>query len=245
MGVPLEHKLRTDLDVTIAGIHERFGPDVLYKLEKPDSADIPHLSTGFPGLDKALGIGGIPRGHITELVGMPTSGMRTLALKVIASAHAVGDMAAYIDLSRTFDADYAVRCGVDISNLLLVRPVTLNEAVDMAYSFIANRSLGVLVWDLPTGQSNILSLAKLLSPLAQSACACICLSCAWDAPQNTKLAQQAVLRLRITRQAWLKRRRAVRGYRTQVAILKNKFSPLRREVSVTIGFSGAVAGDGA
>ena len=116
--------------MTVAAIQQRWGTQALRRWgEAPAyrqgqaarAVEAPHIPTGFPALDQALGIGGIPRGRITEMMGAPTSGMATLALKVIASAQSRRDMAAYVDLGYTFDPDYAARCGVTPDKLLLVR----------------------------------------------------------------------------------------------------------------------------
>src|SRR4051794_6445170 len=109
VGVPMENTKRQSLDAAVAGIRQRFGSHALHTLGEAES--VASVSTGFAKLDKALGIGGVPRGHITEFVGTPTSGIHTMAFKVIASAHRMGEMVVYLDLGQTFDPDYAVRCG--------------------------------------------------------------------------------------------------------------------------------------
>lgn len=236
------------LDNIVAGIQQRWGANVLRKLNKPDGG-VPHIPTGFAVLDHALGIGGIPRGHITEILGTPTSGMSTLALKIIASAHAQGDMAAYIDLARTFDADYAVRCGIDVASLLIVRPRSIDEAFDIAAAFSSNGSVGIITYDPglhrtdPTQEQT--GLNRLASLLAQSSCAFICLWIATDAANSSVFSLHAAVRLHVERERWLRRRRDVHGYRTRITILKNKFAPHPRQVSLVIGFSSAVDGDGA
>src|SRR5262245_17732673 len=105
------------------------------------------IPTGFGVLDEALGVGGIPRSHITEFLGIPTSGAITLALKVIASAQALGDIAAYLDLSESLDADYVARCGVDLAKLVLVRPQPKEKSLDMLYDIVEKKGAGVMVFD--------------------------------------------------------------------------------------------------
>ncbi len=241
MGDSTKH---TQLDVTVADIQRRFGPKAVTKLGQLEDAEVVPLPTGFARLDVALGIGGVPRGHITEFIGTPTSGVGTLALKLIASAHAIGDMAVYLDLSHTFDADYAVRCGIALHDVLIVRPHSAAEALDIAYSLVSNRSAGVIIYDAafaPREMPNPASVNRLLAPLAESACAYVWLSATNGRPPSVDGISQ---RLHLQREHWLKRRRDVRGYRARVTILKNKFSPLRQPVQITIGFSGAVSGDG-
>src|SRR5690349_3000444 len=92
------------LDRAIASIRHKWGETVLHQLDDSHkSSGIPHVPTGFPRLDAALGIGGVPRGHLTHLLGAPTSGATTLACKLL--AHATGEAIVYVDLTRTFDAD--------------------------------------------------------------------------------------------------------------------------------------------
>ena len=234
----MTHPERTGLETVLANLQARWGTRVVRKLSKPETVTVPHLETDFAMLDRALGIGGLPRGHVSELVGVPTSGVGTVALKTLASAHRMGEMAAYLDLSGTFDADYAVRCGVYLANVLLVRPTSDAEALDIACSLVSSGSVGALVYDAGTVVHSPVAWRRLLTPLANSACTFICLS-------TSATVESAAVRLRIERERWLYRRRDVRGYRARITILKNKFSALRRPVSVLIGFSGAVDGDGA
>ena len=226
-----------NLETTLAALHERWGSRAVRKLGESSGA-IPHLATSWPMLDRALGIGGLPRGHLSELVGAPTSGVNTLALKVIASAHQAGEMAAYFDFTGTFDADYAVRCGVQITNLLLVRPASEAEALDIAIALVRSHSLGALVYDATATPPTESLWRRLSAPLTESACAFLCMS-----REQSRLSP--MVRLQLARERWLYRRREVQGYRSRVTIRENKFSALRHPVVITIGFSGMVAGDGA
>ena len=239
------------LDQALAAIQERWGDRVLRApgfVSRRES--VPRVSTQFRLLDQALGIGGIPRGKITEIAGAPTSGMSTLALKVMASAQAAGDMAVSVDPARTFDPDYASMCGVELEHLLVIRPKDHAQGLDIAYDLIASGGVGALVYDLSSDQAAPPSLAKatsrLLSVLANSPCALIFLT-ALDRGQHppgipaahaehTSLSPYTSLRLAVEKQRWLYRRKDVRGYRTRVSILKNKLAPPGRPVEITIGF---------
>ncbi len=146
-------------------------------------------------------------------------------------------MAVYVDMSHTFDPDYTVRCGVNIANLLLVRPRSSDEALDMAYTFLMERGAGVIVFDESLFKAATrVSFAPVLHTLAGSGCAMLRLA-TWGS-------QSASVRLQLTRERWLGQRRDVSGYRTRVRILKNKFAPPAEEVCLTIGFHGVVNGDG-
>lgn len=247
--------------MAVAAIQRRWGPQALHRLgQAATTAEIPHIPTGFPALDKALGIGGIPRGRVTEILGVPTSGMATLALKLIASAQAAGDVAAYIDLSFTFDPDYAARCGVNPEKLLLVRPHNGDEALEIFYSLVASRGAGLLVFDSVShmiAESHALQtlstiLRRLTGTLAQSPCASIFLTplhfgdaASMDNyPGGFALPHYATVRLLIEKEQWLRKRRDVRGYRARVTLLKNKMGAAGKRVNIAITFNGVVDGNG-
>jgi recombination protein RecA len=261
-GSAVRSKKQRKLDVAVAAIQRRWGLKALRRWgEAAKTVEVSHhIPTGFPALDKALGIGGIPRGRITEILGAPTSGMATLALKILASAQSRHDMAAYVDLSYTFDPDYAARCGVDPDRLLLVRPHTGGEALNIFYSLIASHGVGVLVFDSVSHlmaeahgpQAISAALRQLVGVLAQSPCASIFLTPLHfgDAtsmdnyPSGFALPHYAALRLLIKKEQWIKKRRDVRGYRALVTVLKNKLGPAEKSISIAITFNGVVDGNG-
>jgi hypothetical protein len=151
---------RTNLDAAVAGIRQRFGTNIL---RTGDEYNIHSLSTGFAWIKPWAS--GMPRGNVTEISGAPTSGAHTLAYKLIASAHQARQVAVYLDLASTFDPDYAVRCGIDIGNVLLVRPANAEAALDIANSFAANRGAGIIVLDSPfQNQFPAKAFARLLAP---------------------------------------------------------------------------------
>jgi recombination protein RecA len=251
------NKKRRDLALTIATIQRKWGLKALRQLDRVEvTAKIPHVPTGFPTLDKALGIGGIPRSRMTEILGVPTSGMTTLAMKIMASAQAEGDTAAYIDLSRTFDADYAHRCEVDLSKLVLVRPHSGNDALAITQDLIASRGVGILIFDAASdlladvqGQQLMATrLRQLIGLLAKSPCALIFLTLleAYHPPTDDSyaLAHYATLRLFIEKERWITKRRDVRGYRAQVFVAKNKLGAGGQRATIAITFNGTVRGDG-
>ena len=108
------------LEMTVASIQQRWGWQALRKLDSSSAtAAVPHISTGFPNLDQALGIGGLAKGRVSELLGPATSGKTTLALKFLVQAQANGGAVGYVDHARFFDPDYAHRCGLDLSLSLI------------------------------------------------------------------------------------------------------------------------------
>src|SRR5690606_25252195 len=106
----------------------RWGRNALYPA-RPNTLEV--VSTGIQPLDDLLGIGGLPISAVTALCGTATSGMTTLSHQMIAHAQSQGKVAAYFDLSNTFDGDYARLCGVDLRTLLIVRPDTSTQALDI------------------------------------------------------------------------------------------------------------------
>jgi recombination protein RecA len=137
------------LDMAVATIHRRFGARSLLK-GRPVSTtpgSPPHISTGFPALDRALGIGGLPRGRMCELVGPATSGKTTLALKFLAQAQAGGGQVAYVDQALYFDPDYAHRCGLDLSRLLVGTSHDLREALAATEALVRSGGLSAMVFD--------------------------------------------------------------------------------------------------
>ncbi len=181
--------------------------------------------------------------------------MNSLAFKAVASAQSVGDMAVYIDPGRTFDPDYAARCGVKIASLLLVRSPAHKHIFEIARDLIASGGTGILVVgsDPCTGPEGIQTpsgaLERLNTVLSGSLCAVIVLNAIKDnariASANNALPYYATIRLQIEKERWLRRRRDIRGYRAWVTVLKNKLAPAGQRVTIAIGFSGVVRGDGA
>src|SRR3954453_4712693 len=111
------------LDAALAQIERAFGKGSIMKLGSHESAgDIDVVSTGSPGPDIALGIGGLPRGRVVEIYGPESSGKTTLALHVIAEAQKNGGTCAFIDAEHALDPVYARKLGVDIDNLLISQP---------------------------------------------------------------------------------------------------------------------------
>lgn len=254
-------KKRKRLEATVAAVQRRWGTKALRKLVAPARrTEIPHVPTGFPALDRALGIGGIPSSRITEILGVPTSGIVTLTLRVIANAQAARYTAAYVDLGSTFDPDYAARCGVSPAGLFLVRPRSGGEALEITHDLVVSKGVGVLVFDTVSyllaeargARAMSAALRRLAGTLAGSPCALLFLTSLYfgDAasadnyPSGFALPHYAAVRLLVEKERWLRRRRDVRGYRAQVTVLKNKLSSAGRRATISITFNGVVDGNG-
>jgi recombination protein RecA len=105
------------------------------------------IPTGSLSLDLALGVGGIPRGRITEIYGPEASGKTTLAQHIVAEAQKLGGTAAYIDMEHALDPAYAARCGVDVENLLISQPDTGEQALEITETLVRSGAVEVVVID--------------------------------------------------------------------------------------------------
>ena len=139
---------RKALDLALSQIEKQFGKGSIMKLgEDSIKTAIEFIPTGAISLDLALGIGGIPRGRITEIFGPEMSGKSTLALHIIASAQLSGGTAAYIDAEHAFDPAYATHCGVKVGDLLISQPDTGEQALEITEALVRSGALDVVVID--------------------------------------------------------------------------------------------------
>ena len=135
------------LDLAISQIEKQFGQGAIMRMGEDTIIKIEGISTGSISLDAAIGIGGIPRGRITEIYGPESSGKTTLALHVVAEAQKTGGYAAFIDAEHAMDPEYAKKLGVDIDNLLISQPDTGEQALDIAETLVRSGALDVIVID--------------------------------------------------------------------------------------------------
>ena len=135
------------LDVTMAHLEKDFGAGTVMRLGDDAVQDVETISTGSLGLDYALGVGGLPRGRITEIYGPESSGKTTLAIHVIAEAQKKGGICAIVDAEHAFDRFYAEKLGVDVNNLWLAQPDNGEQALDIAEQLINSGAIDVLVID--------------------------------------------------------------------------------------------------
>jgi recombination protein RecA len=237
------------LQMTLVGIQKRWGSKAI-GLAKSRPAAVPHLSTGFSNLDETLETGGLPRGRISEIVGVPTSGMATMALKMIANAQSRRGTAVYIDLEQTFDPDYADYCGVNLHQMILVHPYNLQQALAMLPDFIINGGMDILVFDVPlrlqaesqTMQLFSTTLGRLIAPLSKTSAVLLFLTTLLPGssfsltayPRYATLPNYATTRLFIEKVRWLYSRQDISGYEAQVLVAKNKLGPAGQKVRIKI-----------
>ena len=131
----------------ITQIQRQFGNGSIMRLGGQPTEKIPVISTGALSLDIALGVGGFPKGRITEIYGPESSGKTTLALHVVAEAQRLGGTAAFIDAEHALDTAYAGRLGVDIDNLLVSQPDFGEQALEIAEILIRSNGVDVIVID--------------------------------------------------------------------------------------------------
>lgn len=141
-----EQKLKA-LDVTMAHLEKNFGAGAIMRLGDDSIQNVEVIPTGSIGLDYALGVGGLPRGRVTEIYGPESSGKTTLAIHVIAEAQKQGGICAIIDAEHAFDRFYAEKLGVDVNNLWIAQPDNGEQALDIAEQLINSGAIDVLVVD--------------------------------------------------------------------------------------------------
>ncbi|MDO8589130.1 MAG: recombinase RecA [Armatimonadota bacterium] len=135
------------LEMAISQIEKQFGKGSVVRLGEAPKFECSCISTGAIALDLALGVGGVPRGRITEIFGQESSGKTTLAFHVVAEAQKVGGTAAYIDAEHAVDPTYARCLGVDIDSLLVSQPDTGEEALEIMDALIRSGAVDVVVLD--------------------------------------------------------------------------------------------------
>jgi recombination protein RecA len=135
------------LDTTLASLKKRFGEGTVMKLGESTRLTVPAIPTGSLSLDLALGVGGVPRGRITEIYGPEASGKTTICQHVIAEAQTMGGIAAFIDVEHALDPAYAARCGVNVQDLYVSQPDTGEQALEIAEALIRSGAVDVVVID--------------------------------------------------------------------------------------------------
>jgi recombination protein RecA len=135
------------IEQALTQIERRFGKGAIMKLGDVSKIQVEVIPTGSIALDLALGVGGIPRGRITEIYGPESSGKTTLSLHIIASAQRAGGYAAFVDAEHALDRAYAARLGVDTTNLLISQPDTGEQALEIVDALVRSNALDVVVID--------------------------------------------------------------------------------------------------
>ena len=135
------------LETTLSQIQKRFGEGALMRLGDTANLEVESVSTGCISLDIALGIGGIPKGRVTEIYGPEASGKTTLCQHIVAESQKSGGVCAFIDMEHALDPRYAAKVGVDVENMYISQPDTGEQALEIADSLIRSGAIDVIVVD--------------------------------------------------------------------------------------------------
>jgi recombination protein RecA len=135
------------LKLAIEQIERQHGKGSIMHLNDRDVVKVDAISTGSISVDTAIGIGGIPRGRITEIFGPESSGKTTLCLHMIAEAQKLGGIAAFVDTEHALDINYAQRVGVDLNNLLLSQPEFGEQALEIVETLVRSNAVDIIIID--------------------------------------------------------------------------------------------------
>ena len=135
------------LDKALGDIAKRYGDGAIMRLGEAHHMMVEAVPTGALSLDIALGVGGIPRGRITEIFGPESSGKTTICQHIVAEAQKMGGTCAYIDMEHALDPTYASRCGVDVDNLLISQPDMGEQALEITETLVRSGAVDVVVID--------------------------------------------------------------------------------------------------
>ena len=135
------------LEMTIANLNRRFGDGVIMKLGETTRLGVAAIPTGSLSLDIALGVGGIPRGRISEVYGPESSGKTTLCLHAIAESQRMGGVCGFVDVEHALDPGYARKIGVDVDDLYVSQPDTGEQALEIAEALVRSGAMDVVVVD--------------------------------------------------------------------------------------------------
>lgn len=135
------------LDKALSDIAKRYGDGSIMRLGEAHHLVVEAIPTGALSLDIALGVGGIPRGRITEIYGPESSGKTTICQHIVAEAQRLGGTCAFIDMEHALDPMYAARCGVQVESLLISQPDTGEQALEIAETLVRSGAVEVIVID--------------------------------------------------------------------------------------------------
>jgi len=144
----IAEKKKKDLSNALSQIERAHGKGAIMRMGSDENrVEVAAISTGALNLDAAIGIGGVPRGRISEIYGPESSGKTTICLQVIANAQRNGGIAAFIDAEHALDVGYSRKLGVDVDNLLVSQPDTGEQALEIAEVLIRSNAIDVVVID--------------------------------------------------------------------------------------------------
>jgi recombination protein RecA len=135
------------LDKAMNDLKKRYGEGTIMRLGEAQHMTVDVIPTGSLSLDIALGVGGIPRGRVTEIYGPEASGKTTIAQHLVAEAQKLGGTAAFVDMEHALDPNYAAACGVNVEDLLISQPDTGEQALEIVETLIRSGAVDIIVVD--------------------------------------------------------------------------------------------------
>ncbi len=141
----MDESRRAALDKALGDITKRYGDGTIMRLGEAHHMAVEIIPTGSLSLDIALGVGGIPRGRITEIFGPESSGKTTICQHIVAEAQRLGGTCAYVDMEHALDPSYAARCGVDVDSLLISQPDTGEQALEITETLVRSGAVELVV----------------------------------------------------------------------------------------------------
>ncbi len=135
------------LDAAVDKIKKEFGEGAVMRLGEAAHMKVAAIPTGSLALDLALGVGGIPRGRVTEIYGPESSGKTTLCQHIVAEAQNMGGTCAFVDMEHALDPDYAARCGVNIDDLYIAQPDTGEQALEITETLVRSGAVDLVIID--------------------------------------------------------------------------------------------------
>lgn len=143
----MDNNKKKALDLALSQIEKQFGKGAIMRMGEGMNMDIEVIPTGIISLDKALGVGGLPRGRVIEIYGPESSGKTTLTLSIIAQGQSSGGVAAFIDAEHAFDPSYAKLIGIKLEDLLISQPDTGEQALEIVEALVRSNAVDLVVID--------------------------------------------------------------------------------------------------